>query len=285
MALTSADTVVVLYTDAGYFSKARRTILDLRTRGQWGGEIVVITQPSFNLNEDFKLFYDITNIQFPLIDKTALVQKLPPAGFNGSDKRELHKLLQWEKFHVFDQYFKKWSRVIFVDAGMRILDSVAHLLDLNYKGKILAPNDAGFYDRKDKIFRDQISFHDLGLIESLNNEFGFAYDPSPACGIPKDRWLDSHYFLNCIWVFDTSLLNIITKEVLIEYMYKYPLCRTNEMTIMNLIFHYKFKVWEAFPKRNKLGKILFEWSESNHNFATTWRNFCYIKYPSTIGDI
>lgn len=282
-------TVFALYTDAGYFQKARRTILDLRTRGEWPGEVVLATPPSFIPPADFLLFYRIIHQTFPLIDKSVLLSKLPPTGFQGSDKRELHKLQQWEKFHIFDSFFTRWQRVVYLDAGMRILDSVKYLLELPHENSILAPDDMGFYLRTDKLFGSQISQHNPELVKQLLEEFTPLGSTDPKGSKDKlekgESILTSHYFLNCLWIYDTALLKIVSKHELIECMNKYPLCRTNEMTVMNLVFHFRHHLWKPFPSRNSEGKMLFEWCETNHNFPTTWKDYCYMKYPITIGDI
>ena len=264
-------TAFVTLTDSNYFYRAKRTIVDLRNQGNWNGTIVCIGV-NFIIPEDFKKEYNVTSAYFHEIDKRELVENLG-SGFQDSDGRELSKLNQWEKFHVFDKFFLKWERIVFLDAGMRILDSVKYLLDLDYENTILAPNDAGHTNRSDKIFSTQISFKDENLVNKLKADFG-------------EDILDSQYFLNCIWIYDTNLLHFITKDILIDAMNKYPLCKTNEMTIMNLIFHFQYKVWKAFPHfivdENNKQKYLFDWCELN-NPGTKWEHYCYLKYPVSIG--
>ena len=50
------------------------------------------------------------------------------------DNRHFGKLVQWDKLQVFDPWIRQWERVIYLDAGVRVLDSVVALLDafLNY---------------------------------------------------------------------------------------------------------------------------------------------------------
>ena len=259
------NTVFVLVTDLSYFNKAKRTILDLRTKGNWSGPIVLITI-DFHLNENFKQFYNVSEVQFDKIDKTNLLSKIDSNGFSNSDKRELTKLNQWEKLHVFDNYFNKWQRVVFLDAGLRVLDDVKYLLELDYKCKILAPID-GKHDKHDD-FNCQLSYDNLELIEKVKTDFG-------------EDILKKTYFLNCIWIYDTEILKLCNKNQLIEAMNEYTLCRTNEMGIMNLLFTFKYHLWEPFPFKTVNGKFLFDWCELN-NPNTNWTNYCYIKYPVTI---
>ena len=64
-------------------------------------------------------------------------------------------------------------------------------------------------------------------------------------------------------------------------MNKYTFCKTNEMGIMNILFHFKYKLWEPLPIKATNNKFLFDWCELN-NSNTNWRDYCYIKYPVTI---
>jgi len=262
---TKEDTTFTLITDIAYFQKAKKTIIDLRSRGNWQGSIVLITI-DFDLNTNFKDFYNITEVKFPVIDKTSLIEKIGPNGFSSSDKRELNKLNQWEKLHIFDDYFKQWQRVVFLDAGLRVLDDVSYLLSLDYKNKILAPLDGKHSAYND--FNCQLSYDKPEVVASLVHKF-------------SDTILTSNYMLNCIWIYDTSILDLCDKTQLIEAMNEYPVCKTNEMGIMNILFHFKYHLWEPFPIKASNGKYLFDWCESNNPF-TNWREYCFIKYPVTI---
>lgn len=266
--LNQEATVFVSITDKGYFRKAEQTIKDLRNRGNWHGVVVLVTI-DFDLTDEFKNKYDVIEWKFAPIDKTELIGKIGNKGFSNSDKRELQKLNQWEKLHIFDDYFTAWTRVVFLDAGLRVLDDVRYILELDFKDAILAPDDSAPYYRADKIFRHQVCFDNPEHVTVLTNDFG-------------EKILDSKYFLNCIWVYDTNILKTCNKTQLIEAMNKYPLCKTNEMTIMNLLFHFKYKLWRDFPLKTSHNKYLFEWCESNHPFPTKWSDYCFIKYPITI---
>ena len=262
------STIFVLVTDENYFHKAKVTIHDLWTLGNWHDKILLITI-DFNLDDDYKLFTNITELKFPLIDKTTLLNKIGTEGFSNSDKREINKLNQWEKLHVFDDYFLKWDRVVFLDSGLRVLNDVKYLLELDYKGHILAQNDAAPYFQADKIFKHQLSYDNLEIIDLIKNDFG-------------EDIFNSRHMLNCMWVYDTSILKICNKTQLIDAMNKYTACKTNEMGIMNLLFHFKYHLWKEFPLKASNGKFLFEWCELNHKFHTTWKDYCFIKYPVSI---
>ena len=149
-------TVFALITDKKYFEKAKTTIRDLRLKGNWQGPIVLATI-DFDLNKNFIDYYGITEVKFSPIDKREMLRKIGSNGFTDGDKREIYKINQWEKLHIFDEYFKRWERVIYLDAGLRVLDDVKNLLELDYKNKLLAPIDG-------TLFKSQISYDNEEIV-------------------------------------------------------------------------------------------------------------------------
>ena len=150
-----------------------------------------------------------------------------------------------------------------------MLEDVKYLLELDYKGHILGPNDAAPYFQSDKIFKHQLSYDNSEIIDLIKSDFG-------------EDIFNSQHMLNCMWIYDTSILKICNKTQLIEAMNKYTACKTNEMGVMNLLFHFKYHLWKEFPLKASNGKFLFEWCESNHPFHTTWKDYCFIKYSCQI---
>ena len=268
-------TVIVILSDIHQKDRARRTILDVRTRGQWTGDMVWITV-GFDPSHDFIEYYDIRPYRVEHLDTSGLLayyQKHPLRPT--CDNRETQKLTQWDKFYVFDSWFLQWERVIYLDAGLRVVDRLQHLLDLDCTGLILAPDDVASYDTE-KRFSGMIELESERhphIVEDFLKE----YSPE----ILKER-----YFLNCMWMYDTRLLHQIHMTELIDAMNRYPICRCNEMTIMNLIFTFKHRVWKPFPEHcpNDDRRRLFGWTERDRDYGpyTTWRDFCFLKYPSTL---
>jgi hypothetical protein len=269
-------TVFVLVTDEGYLYRTKKTIIDLRSTGQWHGDLVLINVGMNSINPNFLDFYNITVKKFPQIEeKNELVNQLQYNVFMDTiDGREISKTNQWEKLHVMDPYFKQWDRVVFLDAGLRVLANVHDsILQLDYKGKFMAPDDGGNYvmlPNPDKLFTTQVSQSIPKHVDALKRDF------------PKVNDLMEPYFLNCIWVYDTSILDICTKHEMIDGILKYPVCKTNEMTLMNLYIHFKYNLWTRFPKNATNGKVLFDWCEINNPLRSTWRDYCFLKYPVTI---
>lgn len=261
-------TAIVTLCDQPYFEKAKQTINDLRTRGQWLGKIVLIAV-DFIPDEATTTLLDVQVKQFPRIDLKNLLEsyKRNPLSTKTNDEREFKKTTQWEKLHVFDEYFRQWERIMFVDAGLRILDSLTNFLCLDWKGKFLAHDDT--WNEPTKKFSGQLELvNQPTVLEQYMEAFG------------KES-LDQKFFLNCLWIYDTNLLNIIKKEELIETMDKYPLWRTNEMGVMNTIITFKYRLWTPLPLLAENGKFLFDWCEYNRR-GTRWEQYCALKYPVTL---
>lgn len=257
-----SKTVVVTLTDYGYYHRARRTLLDIRTRGKWAGDLVLITV-GFSPSRNFLDYYDIIDHSVTSVDVSILVEEYKKNPLKTVlDQRHLNKLAQWNKFHVFDDFFKKWDKVIFFDAGMRVLDKVSILDSLQCEGKILAPDDSTQTQRFEAMFEVTANKE---VEKLLLEEF------------PKEI-LRERYFLNCIWVYDTAIIDKCGVKEMVEYMNKYPICRCNEMTIMNLLLVFKYKLWKPFPSILN-DKSFYCWTEES---GKTWRDYYYLKYPRTI---
>ena len=266
--MSQNKTAFVLVSDNNYVSKALITIRDLRVCGNWDGDIVLICIEQLNFQSELE-YFNVKKVSFEKINKDNLIAKLEN-GFPDGDKREFEKINQWEKIHVFDNYFKNWNRIVYLDAGLRVLDSVEFLLSIDYRNSILAQNDGGCDPNKKvtQFFGTQISYKNQLMVDLLKTEYG-------------SDVLTKEYFLNCMWIYDTSILSRPIKDDLIYVMNNYILCKTNEMTAMNLILNFKYKLWKQFPYKTPYGKYFFDWSDLN-NRGTSWENYNFIKYPVSI---
>lgn len=261
------STAVVMVCDEKYFSKAMQTISDVRTAGKWCGDIVLMVS-DFMPDTEFINKYDVIIRQIHHIDTILLVNEWKSHPIRPmDDHRHTIKLTQWDKLHVFDDWFSKWDRVIYLDSGLCVLDNIDSLLCIPWRGKICGPDDSHPGDNGRR-FGCQL---DLDANSRVNDILFSDFS--------KDI-LQLKYFLNCMWIYDTSLLKICNCIHLEDGMNKYPISLTNEMGIMNLYFTCKHNVWSPFPE--KVGnKYLFGWSELNYS-ELTWRDFYFLKYPVTL---
>jgi hypothetical protein len=258
------STAIVLVTDGGYFDKALNTIRDIRGIGDWKGDLVVICV-DFIIPEDIRNQYNIIITSFPRINIEPFLEHIreKPLSIPTCDGREWKKQNQWEKLHIFDEYFYKWERVIYFDAGLRILDKISNFLAVDWEGRFVAPDD------------DQ-----WGWTKRFADQLELSNWPEKLIALENDcpGILDGRYFLNCMWIYDTRIG--ISKNELIDTIGRYPLWRTNEMGVMNVVIHFKMKKWYALPLYAKNDKILFDWCE--YNRGGRWQDYCALKYPVTI---
>jgi len=263
--------VVVLVTDHHYFHKAKRTILDVRSRGQWVGDIVLFTI-GFDASRNFLDYYRIQAHRREHLPTDRVLEQYRTHPIRPTcDNREFTKLTQWDKFYAFDPLLSQWDRVVYLDAGLRVFDSISILLDVPCKGSLLAPDDAAPTDAHKRFGGIIETDRNPEVVSRLFQEF----HPSI---------LTERYFLNCIWMYDTQLLQRPCMSEMVRMMNDYPICRCNEMTIMNLYFTFKLGVWKPFPEWVSLPsgpKRLFGWTEHDRDYdrAGTWRDFCFLKYP------
>ena len=258
------STGFVTLTDKSYQSKAMRTIRELQVHGKWDGDIVLIAVDFIPDPIRGVRIYPVSHIN----TDTLLEQFREHPIKAMPDNRHFGKLYQWDKLQVFTNYFRQWERVVFIDAGLRVFDEVRPLLDLPWKGRLLAPDDSDPYDNGSRFGRQL----DLVANPEVTNKLFEEYSRS-IC--------DLHYFNNPIFVFDTALIGTkVTFAELEETMNKFPIFMCNEMSLMNLIFTCKLGVWSPFPQR--VGKkYLFAWAENNYKEGPDWGDFHFIKYSLT----
>lgn len=255
------STVFVTLCDQSYYSKARRTIRELQVHGKWTGDIVLLAV-------DFTP-EPMTGVRVRCISHMNTDRLLEQWKDNPlepmSDNRHYGKLYQWDKLQVFTPYFLQWDRVIFLDAGMRVFDTVQPLLDLDWRKKFLAPDDSDPYDNGNRFVAQLDMKANPQVVRKLLDRYG------------GPHLLEMRYFINCIFVFDTSLIKKIPFSQLETMMNEYPIFRCNEMGLMNLAFGV---YWTPFPQRVGT-KYLFGWSESNYEERPDWGTFHFIKYSTT----
>lgn len=261
------QTVVVTLTDAPYYAKCVNTIHDIRQRGKWKGDLVVLCV-DFDFPQDMIDQFQIITQRIRHVDheplfKAWITHPLPPK----DDNRHYKKVTQWDKLQVFSAYFLKWNRVLFMDAGMRVFNPLEPLWQLPYEGRLIAPDDSDPHDNKNR-FECQVCLNaNPPVKDAFLKEFG-------------SELLQKRYFLNCVFLFDTTLLKTMQPHLMREWMYRYPIMGCNEMGIMNLFFR---NVWSPLPIRSRDGHhYLFGWNESCWKIATPKTNeFCLLKYPSS----
>jgi hypothetical protein len=259
------STAFVTLCDKEYYGRALRTIDELRTHGGWTGDIVLI---AVDFNPEPLPGVEIYNTSH--INTDALIEQhkaFPIYVDRKNDLRHFRKLYQWDKLQVFRSFFRRWERIVFLDAGHRVFNPVDPLLDLDWRGKFIAPDDSDLNDNGKRFGRQMDFTCNPAATDTLFSE------------LPRSI-LDEQYFLNCMFLYDTSLLDRTSFEELESTMNRFPMAYTNEMAIMNLVFTFKLRVWHPLPMKLDTGLFLFGWCEYNYP-GSHFKQFHFIKYSIT----
>jgi hypothetical protein len=221
---------VVVVSNNNYFHKAKKTIEDIRTTGQWKYNLVFVYGNDISKNqiEELQEFHVIPKY-FKDIDLSEIVNKLKKKPYNGLD-RKLRKLFCFHKFHLFTNYFKFWDKIFYIDCGMRIFKPIEPFFNINCNNKILANSDAQPKHRW-----------------KLRGQFNNTSYPNIFHELETKYKLDVDYFQSTILLYETK---IITNEIfnrLIELVQKYFIGFTNDQAIMNLYFTCEKNIWEQVP--------------------------------------
>ena len=270
------STVVVTLSDRGYFPRAARTIRDVRGQGRYWGPLVLIAI-GFDPPSNFCDLYEVEVWRRARVDTSVLEDQIRARPFTGGDGREITKTTQWSKIHAFDPEFsRRWRRVVFLDAGLRVFRCLGPLLEHPWEGSIVALDDSHPDDRKR--FGCQL--------ETVADPGAFArlVDLVKGAGWVKGDLRDERYFLNCFWIYDTALQGVDGDgpyKALVDLMERFPVFRTNEMGAMNVYFQFLHRRWRPLQiHRSGDGQpLLFDWSERD---GRTWRDYVALKYPTTI---
>jgi len=264
----SPRTVFVTLCDKNYLENAKLTIQELRTAGAWYGDTVLITVDC-DAPEEFLEQYSIRQYRVQHLDTSMLLKAYEKYPLYSDDNRHLGKLTQWDKFYLFSEYFRKWDRVLFMDAGMRIYNSIHILFTFSWKGKFIAPSGGDPYSEENRLATQIRDRENPEAAVTLYTDYS------------KELFTSKKDFLNGIFIYDTALLDKVSVANMVTAMNKYPLCGCNEMTIMNLFFNIKLDVWERMPQ--KIGdRYIFNWSDRNFNRGENLKpnDFICLKYPT-----
>lgn len=240
----STEIALVTLSNLKYFDKAYNTIKDIRTNGNWLGDLIYIYGNDMILEKD-KLEslkkYNVMCKYFPDVDMSYRIDKINknPFAYN-YENREVKLPFQFHKLHAFNVWFKKWKRILFIDAGYHIYHDIKPILNLDCDNCILIQDENynvnlfGQWERKTYKYL----FDELNSTYDLDNLY-------------KINYVNAN---NSVFYYDT---NIITDETYIELIHVtnyYINTLTNEQAIMNLYFGFNKKILKLAPEKDENNK-------------------------------
>lgn len=116
---TSSADVIVMVTNKDYFKRVIETASQLRdpNLGAWNGDILLIHGSDMDASHVKELEpLKIRTRRFP--DLTQWKQQLP------ENLPRKNKWFQYMKMWIFDSYMLHWNRVLYMDSGMNIQNSM-----------------------------------------------------------------------------------------------------------------------------------------------------------------
>lgn len=228
------STCVVFVSNQLYLSKFVMTALTLRHQGNYQGDIcLVIGDDLLNhpvLTDPILQYLRVEIKYFPEIPIPRGTKELMRTLERGP--HWFPKLFQFHKFHLFNTFFKKWRRILYLDCGLTIFDSLQPLLDVWQENTLLAHSDAyPTYEWKLKTQFVNLSPY----IDELQRSFD----------------LNCDYPQTTVMLYDTTIIEDTTEQDLVNLLLKFPNSLTNDQGIAALYFTQIRPLWKQIPTGNE----------------------------------
>lgn len=198
--------LIITLTDENFVNQAKQLFSSVYLNSGWEGEYMLLTN---NLSLEDTLWFESRGILVydqPLLTSRPLGAKAYPP-------------ILLSKFYFFKEDFKKWNKIIFLDADIIVKASLNRLLKLK---SFNAPLAAGL---------------------RLKDEFINKSDNLKKLGEEYD--LKRVAFNSGVFVFDTSIIKRETFNDLILFYEKYKnISEFGDESILNLFF---YKKWKLLP--------------------------------------
>jgi hypothetical protein len=218
--MSNDNICVVFVCNKLYFSKFINTCNQLVTNGKYTGNICLVIGD--DLQGDTLLESDTIK------NNNVIIKHFPDIIFSehflqvnnhvNSDGRNITKKFQWHKLHLFNQFFKQWTYIFYLDCGMYIYNDISPMLQECAENTLLAHSDA--YPTYEWKLHVQFDKHNSEYFNKLNNTYK----------------LDIDYFQTGMMLYDTRIIEQNTYDNLLNLTYEYPISRTNEQGVLALYF-------------------------------------------------
>ena len=152
----------------------------------------------------------------------------------------------YNKFHIFDTFFRQWDIVFYLDAGARIHGSLERMKNAcEPVNCIYAHSDA--YPTYEWKLSTQFC---LDMFKSV---------------IEKVQMLGTYnlstdYFQGTMCIYDTKIIEDNSVDRLFELSEKYPIARRMDQGILNLYFLCERNLWKQIPIKDDQG-FLYDYME------------------------
>lgn len=233
------DTICAVFiTNNKYFNKFLQSCNQLITKGNYKNYICLIICDDLK-NKNLENHYFIKENK--IIIKYFPSLKFPNEFLTMQKNLDrpyywFQKLFQYNKFYLFDMYFKKWNYILYIDCGMIINSDIEPILQEKTKDTLLANRDGGDFEnnwfgglKQCDQFDKEKSFFQI-----LNNKYN----------------LNNLTFQTTMMLYDTEIIDETTFDNLCKLNIEYPISRTNDQGIISLYFTVINKKWKQLKRKN-----------------------------------
>lgn len=226
--------VLVTLSDEGHLDQAKQLFSSVYWNAAWAGDYLLLAH---DIPEDKLGWFREKGIE---------VYKCEPLG----DKRreDVYPTTVFSKFYIFKEYFKKWQKVIFLDADIIVTYSLDELLETK-----------GFTAKSD--FRTDLH-HQVNLCYNIDiGDWSLINKALERLRVDYD--LKEMSFNSGVMVFNTDIIDKDSFSRLVELLQKYrEILNFGDQLVLNLFMYRKWKSFDdcynAFPLDKRTRKAFFE---------------------------
>ena len=246
--------VLVFFANEPYIKKAFDSIYLARTNGNWKDDIVLLVPGSLYNDDTIKhKSNDLNIILREIIHRN--VDTILNLWKRNPKHSEYNYILQhdfmYNKFFVFDTYFKQWDIVFYLDSGVQIQGPLERMKKTCEPYKCLYGHSDAY---PNYVWNLKIQF-DIELFENKKNKQEFIDTYS--------SFFNKDYFQGTMCIYDTTIIEDNTVDRLFELAEKYPISRRMDQGILNLYFMCEKNLWKQIPIKDKEG-FLYDYHERNN---------------------
>lgn len=239
--------VLVLFSNEPYIIKAITTIHFARKTGKWKDDIVLLVPASLIKNEELINYMQTYNVilrEIPSLTFSSTMDLWKKYPDHKSYNYVMAREFMYNKFFVFDVFFRKWDVVFYLDAGASIHGSLDRMKQCDPDNCIYAHSDAyPTYEKKFNILFDLNMIPTDKILQMLST-----YD------------FTSDYFQGTMFIYDTKIIEDNTVKRLVDLAHMYPNAPTMDQGILNLYFNCERKLWKQIPLEDDKG-FLYDYHE------------------------
>ncbi len=258
--------VLVLVCDSKYLTRCLDTISSCRSIGSWEDDIVMLVDETVDTDDSFfkehMRMLKFTTRKLPNLNSD-LVYQIKRLWDNHKENPDYYpvveKMIQYQKFHVFDTWFKQWDVVFYIDSGIQIYG------DLNRMKASCDPLSSEFYAHSN-------GYPNYDEFGSLRKQFNHNLSQSISDTLDSQYNLSVDSFQSTVMVFNTNLIEESTVLDLFTLTSIFPIANRNDQGILNLYF---YKLWKQLPLRDSHG-WLYDFLERGENKKV---DYLTLKYP------